>query len=46
MIMQMCKDYNLTPSEVEELYEYELMIYSLMKEKQAFEMWWAMKNDN
>ncbi len=41
--MSLCKDYNPKPIEADELKEYEVSIYSLIKEKESFEMWWIYK---
>ena len=45
MILNVCKDYNIKPQEAFQMYEYELNIYLLIKEKEASETWWNINND-
>lgn len=42
MIISLCKDYNLKLEEAKDMKLSDVIIFSLMKEKEAFENWWAI----
>lgn len=42
LIIGLCKDYNLKPEEAEDMKLSRVIIYSMIKEKEGFESWWAI----